>query len=378
MNEKSQVPGYKKEYDIIFLGTGIISILEAVYHSRKGKSVLMIDKESEVGGAWKPLNIFGYENVENAIHYFLPDPKSPGFMRDFLGWNVVESTAKYRVLKFPFVGHISFKYDGIISKLINVHFGRDRGNIFARLGATLKLLRLFFLENRPSLYVKGGAPEMIKSIKTILSKSKVEILYQAEPNRIEILPEIVRVKSNKGDVDCSTIYFTHGSLIANLIYSNNKPFPLTDKIHPRPAAHLLIEDDTASVMSECIFVNDPLIKYVHDITHITNEMKPCQKIFVFALQHEVNEQSNINNYILKRLKQVKMIGEKARVIDHHWSDVFLPTLYDSDLLALKQTFGSRVEFLKTENFARGIGYYCEKWKEVINFGHSLKDEDVSR
>ena len=53
--------------------TGIISILEAVYQSNKGKSVLMIDKQLDLGGAWKPLSIFGFKNVENAIHYFLPD-----------------------------------------------------------------------------------------------------------------------------------------------------------------------------------------------------------------------------------------------------------------------------------------------------------------
>ena len=87
-----------KRYDVIFVGTGIIPILEAVYQSRCGKNVLMLDEKSDLGGAWASLDLFGLKNVENAIHYFMPDPKAFDLMRDVLGWDVIQCEKKIRTI----------------------------------------------------------------------------------------------------------------------------------------------------------------------------------------------------------------------------------------------------------------------------------------
>ena len=86
------------DYDVIFLGTGIISILEAVYQERCGKKVLMIDKDTDIGGAWRPIDIFNLKDVENAIHYFLYDGDALPFMRNNLGWDIIKTENKLRLL----------------------------------------------------------------------------------------------------------------------------------------------------------------------------------------------------------------------------------------------------------------------------------------
>ena len=53
-----------KHYDIVFIGAGVISILEAVYQSKLGNSVLIVEKDDDIGGAWRPIDIFGYKNNE--------------------------------------------------------------------------------------------------------------------------------------------------------------------------------------------------------------------------------------------------------------------------------------------------------------------------
>ena len=78
-----------KKYDIVFVGTGIICVLEAVYQSLSGKSVLMIDQKSKIGGAWASLSIFGVHNVENAVHYFLPDSNAFEFLRNILNLEII-------------------------------------------------------------------------------------------------------------------------------------------------------------------------------------------------------------------------------------------------------------------------------------------------
>lgn len=94
-----------KQYDRICVGTSMIQVLEAVYRSRLGERVLMIDRQTEMGGAWTSLRLFGLTDVENAIHYLLPDEKAFRFMKDVLRWDLVDVGDKHRVLALPLLGY---------------------------------------------------------------------------------------------------------------------------------------------------------------------------------------------------------------------------------------------------------------------------------
>ena len=82
--------------DCLCIGTSIIMSLEACHQSQLGKKVLMVDRDRVFGGAWKTIEIAGIKDVENAIHYFLPNSKGLGFLRDVLKWPIEVSTGKYR------------------------------------------------------------------------------------------------------------------------------------------------------------------------------------------------------------------------------------------------------------------------------------------
>ena len=62
--------------------------LEALYLSKTGKAVLMVDAEQTFGGAWKTIEIAGIRDVENAVHYFLPNKKAIEFMKTKLNWPI--------------------------------------------------------------------------------------------------------------------------------------------------------------------------------------------------------------------------------------------------------------------------------------------------
>ena len=54
------------------------------------------------------------------------------------------------------------------------------------------------------------------------------------------------------------------------------------------------------------------------------------------------------------------------MVESLYSDLMLPTIYDEDLYKIKDYFGDLVNILRTENFTRGIGYYCERWGKEID------------
>ena len=89
-------------YDKILIGSGIIFILEAIHLKFLGKKVLILEKKEDLGGAWKPLNLFGISNLENAIHYFLPNDEAISFIKNCLKLEVVKKKKKLFFLKIVF------------------------------------------------------------------------------------------------------------------------------------------------------------------------------------------------------------------------------------------------------------------------------------
>ena len=68
-------------YDYIYIGSSPLAIIDAASKKIKNKNILLIENKSYIGGSWASLNIFGYKEVENAIHYFLPSKKLSLYLR---------------------------------------------------------------------------------------------------------------------------------------------------------------------------------------------------------------------------------------------------------------------------------------------------------
>ena len=106
---------------------------------------------------------------------------------------------------------------------------------------------------------------------------------------------------------------------------------------------------------------------MHDLTKFIDEKdrQPDTKVFVFALHPHIQKSSDIYINLHNEIIKAGIAGKKSSLKDYHWTDVFLPTLYDKDLNHIKNEFSPCISFLKTENFSRGIGYQANKWSSRI-------------
>jgi len=376
-NEFSKIKvGNSVDYDFVFIGTGIISILEAIYQNLCGKKVLMIDQQNGLGGAWMTLNIFGFEDVENAIHYFLPDPKGIQFMRDVLQWRVARSESKYRIFEKPILGIKKIAYDHPFEPCLEA-YSRGEGirkslkQLFIAIQSILKGKR------KVSRYVEGGAAEMLSKVKAMLTKTSVEVKTSTSIEDILIDPDNEKVEFvlNRNGVQetvvSRSVYLTHGTKIKNL-RDNSKTIEISEQIHSRPAAHILVNDETPTKVLEAIFTNNKYLKYAHDITRFARPQgngKANLKIFVFGLHPHVTPSQEFYPEILDMLKKTEIVGKNATLEGQYWWDVYLPALDDGTLEHLQQNYGKQISILKTENFTRGIGYHADRWstkiKEII-------------
>ena len=356
--------GNGKVYDFLFIGAGLIPLLEAVHQTRCGKSALMVDCQADLGGAWLSKDLFGLTDVENAIHYLLPDRLGPKFMKDVLKWEVIPSPRKYRVFNVPGVGCCKAPYDSKVARVAG-RMAEEPG-----IGGIVAGVRdLLFHEAPRSYYINGGAPEMLRKIRPIVAASDVEIRYSTFIDRIYIDRDAGEVQSHCGSevIRSKTIVISHGARI-NALTSAKGTFQIEHKVLRRPAAHMLVRDTFASDMYEAIFSGDPIIKYAHDVTRFTRqapELLGKKKIIVLAFTHEIQNSAGLYETVLDKLKWAGMFGQNAVLEGSQWWDIMLPSLDDADLDRMKAEFGPQVEILKTDNFGAGIGLYAERWSTTI-------------
>lgn len=359
-----------KNFDVVFVGSGIISLLEAVYQSKQGKKVLVIEKTNDIGGAWKPLDLFGFKNVENAIHYFLPNTTASEFMQNNLNWKLKVQTKKYRLIKVFFL-NFKFYYDGRISSFLGkLESLQIDSSIKLKLKTLFSSLSHFlFKKKNKSYYLENGSPFMYDTIKKYVKKNNINILFNRKIDLIKCLKDKKKVKVFLNDkiITSSKVVITHGSQIKNVVYDKSI-IQLPKHIHKRPALHMIVNDKKKIMIEEGIMFKDPIVKYFHDISRFLTPKNKLEdnKIFVFGMHHEAKNCKETIEYAFKLLSDKKIISKKAKLSDHKWSDIILPTLYDKDLNDIKKKSNSLIDHLKTENFTQAISFYSNKWKKFIN------------
>ena len=125
--------------------------------------------------------------------------------------------------------------------------------------------------NQKSYYIKEGAKKIYSTAKVLLDKSKVVVLFKTHIKSFNVdrKKKMVELFSENQTFRCKRLIITHGSRIRE-IKGNSDLFKIDEKYHPRPAVHLLVKDSLILSVKQWIFTNHNLIKYVHDITDISN------------------------------------------------------------------------------------------------------------
>jgi len=346
-------------FDFIVVGTSPLAILQASYYVFRKKKILVIDKNNFIGGAWASIKIFGYTNVENAIHYFLPSNSALKFMRDFLHLKITASQKKIRVLKKSFFGKKYFHYDSIIGKLLTQIQEKKYNKLFS-----LYFIKSFFYKSH---YLKNGSKDIIRCLKKIIFFFKIKILLNHSIQKIEInsKEDLVKlsIKSDKKKFYVTTkkLCITHGLKI-NKIFGDLGDIKINPLKELRPCLHICLFDNLDSKANEIIFNNDSLIKYVHDVTEYVDKKIKYKKILVLALHPKVkNTKKNIEK-IINKLKNEFLISKNSKVLGYKWTDIFLPELTDENLINIHKKYPNQIDFLLSDNFTLGIDLYSVNWK----------------
>ena len=208
---------------------------------------------------------------------------------------------------------------------------------------------------------------MLNKTKQYINKVSIKKKFKCKINNVHVNTEnkYVQVRTSLGDFITKKLFISHGSRLSE-IHIDLKKLNIIEKIHRRPAVHIILNDNMKSKILEGIFIEDELIKYVHDISRFTDEAENLSfnniKIFVFALQHNIKNHVGLKYKLLKKIQHIGMVNNNANILNYHWSDIILP-LYDNDLKLIKR----RVKSIQPLcNFCRALDYILKSGKNLYS------------
>ncbi len=364
-----------EKFDKIYVGSSPVMMLDALNSSLQKQKILIIDKEKALGGAWKSIDLFGYQGLENAVHYLLPNRNSYSFLEDIFDIELENSNRKYYAVKI-FGIKLILPVKNILGKFFYQVNGGDQ-----RESLSLKLfIKNLFKRNHVynTKYPKNGSVPFVKSIIEALENSSVDIRLQESIIDICTIKNEVNVTTNNSKYKASNMIISHGFIPPKSFKVDNEQIHINLKKRPRPSLHINSSNfkalNSSSIpfsFSQALFPKGSIIKYVHQLSQFQNDAneKMNQHIVVVALRHDIENSYANCIKISKELEDYGLIptSNSRSSNDFYWQDILIAQLDNDDLDLITKKGKNIIKTLYTDCLSTALGTYSPVWEFPIDY-----------
>jgi len=357
-------------------------VLDAVNKHLAGASVLVVEKSSSLGGAWKSLELFEGVVLENAVHYLMPSQKGYNFLQKYLDIQLSQpGSKKFYVCSFLFQAFVldvrSPFYRTIVKVLINLK------NLSIQ--DILKNLFTGFISSNIAIsrYPIGGSMDILSRISKLVQKTFLNIVYLSEVESIVDDGSIVTLKVNSE-------YYTTSRLIVSQGFVFNKPFIIQGEKtslkllrERRPSLHIKLVWKSAVdiahynfTSAQFLFPFSSTIKYCHDLNGFSSNQQTNALFFVLALNNNMLFSEQLIHKVVLEFISLLPLPNKKNIVNYstHWQDIFLPPISKSEANRLTKSTQSRIKVLLTEEFCTSLGTYSEKWYHLKDYLKAMNNQ----
>jgi len=350
-------------YDSILVGSGPINIIEAIYLTKKGQKVLVLEQSNYLGGAWGKVPLGDkWPSFQLGCHIWDVEPQAFKFISELLELKLTKLTPQPKFV----VKGIQLPYDWK-----NLMF-YIRGKLRPKAGLESVSLKKARLIPAQYIYPEGGSLEFIDKLLQKASEFGVEMKTGIKVERIET-GDVNKLFTSELSYESKEVVLTSVSQINSISKGDNSlqlPKPrLVEYIH----CHLIIEDKSKAKFS---YVRLPGNNLIHRISDESNHVKTHginlkDKKLVLAgiypsMYHKYSKEE-LSKMIMKTLFKRKYIGNNASLIDSYWN-VFETHYIPKEIRPkIVDQFQPNVRLLHSTNFIFSVRDNCNRWaKELFN------------
>ena len=356
----------KQVFDIIYIGSGPVLVLDALNQYLNGKNVIILDSSSKIGGAWKSLVLFDCHLVENAVHYLLNNQEGYDFLENFLDINLKYTSKKFAINLFGF--KFLIKTNSLFSKFLNLIFKKVNILSFTSIFSYCKSSS--FSETK---YPLNGSQEIIIKLNSLIKKLQIDTKLNTKVEKIDIKNSGVLISTNKESYSSKKIVISHGFIPPEDFLINDQIIRIKKKIFRRPSLHIFYKTKIKKKIknfSQIIFRGSKLIKYVNNLNNyqFNYQIKNDTFILVCALQHSLTNKPEIIQRVFRELEEFLIIPRSCdrSITKTFWQEVHLPMINNDDLKNLNK-LSKNIITMETEELCSAIGKYSLNWIDLKKF-----------
>lgn len=359
-------------YDAILVGAGIINLLEATRLAAFGHKVLILERSWQDGGAWQSVDLDGWTNVENAVHYMLPDERAEPFLEKFLGVETTRNRPKFLVRVKPGQVPKLLPFRSVLTKFVflRIYWLRSRDSASGRQpirGLRSHIRRFQALIRDRSWYPAGGSVCLLEEVRRAVKFHNVPIRFQHEVREVVVLADQVVVKTSSKEFVCAQVVFSHGLRNIRIRFGeiDSEWIEFPNKGTWRPQVLLLVNDPSVVRTAEFVVFGDPWIKYVHEVSCYASapsqQRGEQERILAVALHPGSNQLELPVDFLLSRLMHLGICSERGVALSSQWNHAEIPDVdYEVVEQFARQSQG-RIKVLATENMSKALGEMSERW-----------------
>ena len=361
-------------FDYIIIGSSPLLLLEAIKLSKKGDSILMIERGKELGGAWVNSPLLGLEEVEVTCHLLESYKGVYNFLEEEFNIEFREMTPmprKYynqwvnidynsvinplydeliKVIAIVKQSVFSFLYFFFDQKKAHLEFVKIKRNIESFEGGSTRIFNSLS-KRHPILYFAKGSGDFLR--KLVLSLDNVILEKGMEVEKIEIKKSHIELTTGKGLFHSNNIIISQGVKVQQIVKGENVLGFIPIK-KERQHVHVLVEGLARKYFSYLEFRYNPIYHRVSDITEYTQGIKKGKRLLLFELRAtRLNEEDQTRAYIyalLNRLKKYNILSKelKVNIVDYNFSVFQYYTYERSCLEKLAQLDSANFRILKSK------------------------------
>jgi len=351
---------------IIIIGSSPYLLIEALYNTKKGYFVEIIEEKPHLGGNWY-LHNYGSYISEGACHILSPpDNKVYDFLKENLGIKMEVQTPQPKKYLYKKSIKILTPYN---DKLLISVLKLFKKIVFQPKINNQKSAHKFFEKPNKFQYPAGGSVELISKLNTLLKKNKVKIMFNKKVTTINLIEKKIlcqngnRTESHSFDKVICGFGLTANEIIDSF---NNK---ITLKFLKKRARHILIETKNIKKV-DFSYLRIKGSSIFFRISNVTKFHKPLRDdVNLYLLSCNWNYSGDVGTArIEKLLKSLNLLNDekdkiKVTHISHQWNSL----LEKEKLIKLNNEQFTLVYKPKEMdlNLVEAISQNIERWKKII-------------
>lgn len=310
------------DFDCIVVGTSPTSLFEAIYQTSLGKRVVVVEKSSECGGAWKSIEICGIPHSDMGCHEFGHTAELKKFLEEYAGCKIIPNAPQQQKRQ----------------------------------------------ENW-GFYPSKGCYELIDHLEFLMYKLGTQLLLNSKLESVffDLDRKVAQVTINGSRYVTSKIVVTNGAEFQ----IENPNLHIVNQKHPKHTyshIYLLIKDPTPSRFTYINMNAEGASRAMNLTQFVGLEGSGTQLI---AIQVSNEKYFNSGEAFLNHFKKSSLVDNKAEIIkiDHY---VYEQSASNYNQLAAST--GAILEFLPTGHISL-IGNYISKWKQAMRPWNEMVTRD---